>query len=140
LQESISERGFYMFPAKQGVPDEQFAEQYEKGPVGLVVYRPTGFRPTSIVQRGIQFGTNLLASLVAAFIASRCVGGIVTRVMVVSSLGIIAWLSVNVPYWNWYSFPPGMTIASLINHVIGWALVGVVLAVIVKRPTTTVKM
>jgi hypothetical protein len=39
---------------------------------------------------------------------------------------------VNVPQWNWYRFPTAFTLAQLVEHVVGFLLVGVAAALIMK--------
>jgi len=34
----------------------------------------------------------------------------------------------DIPYWNWYGFPGDYTLGVLVDNLIGFTLVGVVLA------------
>ena len=46
----------------------------------------------------------------------------------VAAAALFSWLSVMVPYWNWYRFPTSFTVAGLIEQVVGWLLAGAVMA------------
>ena len=89
-------------------------------------------------QFGIQFASGSLAALLAAFLLSQAGGSLafVNRVGFVAVLGVFVGLVVNVPYWNWYGFPPDQTLAAIADHTLGWGLAGLVLAAIVKSPKT----
>ena len=54
----------------------------------------------------------------------------------VALVGLVAGIGVNVPQWNWYRFPTAFTSANLVEHVVGFALVGVVAALIMKPAAT----
>jgi hypothetical protein len=68
----------------------------------------------------------------AAFILSRLTGRLPRRVLCVTLFGVLGWLTVSVPQWNWYSFPIDYTLASLVNLAAGWTLAGWVLARIIR--------
>jgi hypothetical protein len=49
----------------------------------------------------------------------------VTRGLVLGlAMGVFTWLSISVPYWNWYRFPDAFTFGSLIEMAFGWLLSG----------------
>jgi hypothetical protein len=65
------------------------------------------------------------------------IGGIVggsygQRVLFVALLGLIAWLSINVSYWNWYGFPTAFVLGEGIDQVVGWLLAGLAMAKIIR--------
>jgi len=41
---------------------------------------------------------------------------------------VFSWLSVLVPYWNWYRFPGAFAWAGLLEQLIGWLLAGAAMA------------
>ena len=47
-----------------------------------------------------------------------------TRVVVAGAMGLFAWLTISVPYWNWYMFPVSFTLGAWIEQVVGWVLAG----------------
>ena len=52
-------------------------------------------------------------------------------------LGLFAWLSISVSYWNWYQFSNEFTRAEAIDQIGGWLVGGLALAAIVKGPQAT---
>jgi hypothetical protein len=56
------------------------------------------------------------------------VTGFQKRVMAAGALGLFAWLTISVPYWNWYMFPVSFTFGALIEQVVGWVLAGAAIA------------
>ena len=46
--------------------------------------------------------------------------------LVAGALGLFSWLTVSLPYWNWYRFPLDFTVGSLIEQVVGWLIAGAI--------------
>jgi hypothetical protein len=46
--------------------------------------------------------------------------------------GILAGISTNISYWNWYGFPGSYTLASICTLAMGFVFAGLVAAAIVK--------
>ena len=44
------------------------------------------------------------------------------------ALGLFGWLTLSLPYWNWYMFPLNFTLGALIEQVVGWLLAGAAMA------------
>ncbi len=143
MQENLHEPGFYLFPGPGGgerTPEKQeaWAEKWRQGPIGILIYHPTGQELLSPTQLFTELFANILAALVVAFLLAQAVAGLSgfgTRVLFVALLGFLPGLDVDVGYWNWYGFPGSYTMAVFADHVIGWCLAGVALAAIVKRST-----
>ncbi len=135
---TIQDPGLYLFPAsdpsRDPSPEEEMAwqDRYRAGPRGMVVFQPTGAEPMSPKQLGTEAISNVLAALIGAFLLSLMSGGYLVRVVAVTSLGLFAWLSINVSYWNWFGFPVDFTIAAGILEVVGWLVAGLAMAAIVK--------
>jgi hypothetical protein len=55
----------------------------------------------------------------------------------VALLGVLPFLMVNFPYWNWYGFPIDFTLTELADKFIGFCLAGLVLAAMVKPPAAS---
>jgi len=53
-------------------------------------------------------------------------------VLIVALLGLFAWLSITVSYWNWYRFPSAYAVAEAIDQVGGWLCGGLVLAAVFR--------
>ena len=134
MREVIREPGLYLFPGfdpgRKLSPEEQQAweAKYRAGPTGLLVYRPVGRGPMSFEQLATQFVTDVLAALVVVFLLSLTSLPFGWRVLFVTMLGLFSWLSISMPYWNWYGFPADFTLAAAIDQVAGWFLAGLVIA------------
>ncbi len=142
MDASIKEPGLYFFPGiyrKHASEEErkQWEEKYRAGPAGLIVYKPVGgeLMPPSklFVQLGMDVGIGLIAALLLQG-ASVWLGKFASRVAFVSLLGLLPALAVNLPYWNWYGFPPLFTLCQFADRAIGFVLIGVTLGLIL-RPT-----
>jgi hypothetical protein len=50
----------------------------------------------------------------------------------VAVAGILAAVSTNVEYWNWYDFPGNYVAGYVATQIIGFTLIGLVVAAFVK--------
>ena len=55
------------------------------------------------------------------------------RVIFVVSAGILAAIATNVSYWNWYGFPKRYIAAYMFIEIVGFFLVGIVAAFVLRR-------
>ncbi len=138
MKKSITEHRMYLFP---GMPEgemsaadqEAWAAKYEAGPRGVVIYDPTpGVPAMSGRMLGTEFASNAAAALLAAIILSFVRAPYMMRVLVVMSMGIFAWLSVDVSWWNWYRVPTDAAIGALLDQGPGWLFAGLAIAAIAK--------
>ena len=133
-----SKDGLYFFPgmdmSHKPTPEEQKAweAKVQAGPTGILVYSERG-EAMSPRQLGSEFLSNVLAALVAAWIASLLAAPYGRRVLAIALLGLFAWLSLTVSYWIWYRFPGSFILAEGITEVVGWLLAGLAIAKIVPR-------
>jgi hypothetical protein len=142
IRSSIKEPGFYLFPgmdmSKHPSESEMQAwqEKAKQGPVGVVIVRPQGGEGMTPRTLATEFGTNVVSALLAALILSQVRVGASywTRVAIVTLLGVFAFVTVIVPYWNWYSFPADFVTSEAIEHAVGWLLAGLAMAAIVRAP------
>lgn len=128
--------GVYMLPGfePEKMSDQAFVDafrqKYQASPYALVIYQPGG-NPAliSMVPNLIkQFVTDVLAALVVAWVLALATLGYWRRVLVAGAMGVFAWLAISLPHWNWYLFPTGFTIGTLLEQVIGWLLAGAAIA------------
>ena len=139
LKSNIQEPGLYFMPGmemgKKPTDAEQSAWQakYEAGPTALVVYHPTGEKAMSPGQLLRQLLFDVLGGLIAAFIVSMTVASFGMRTILVTLMGVFAWLTVSVPHWNWYRFPAAFTLGEGLDGVIGYLLGGLVIAWLAQR-------
>lgn len=131
-------------PAKEGVyhvpglaPDKYedaaataaYSAKAVANPNAVIFYQPVGRDGMAMgPQLGKEFATNVVSALLAAWILALAPFGFGKRVVIATALGLFAWLVISVPYWNWYRFPAGLTLGSLIGNVVGWFLAGLPMA------------
>jgi hypothetical protein len=144
LQTNIKESGFYFFPGmgssanltkeQKAAAEKKWTEKYTAGPYGIMIYHPEGEQPMSPRQLVTQFGVEIVTALVAALVLAQARGlkAYLGRVGLVTLLGLLPFFVVNVPYWNWYGFPPHYTLIQLADKVITFFVAGLVLAALVK--------
>jgi hypothetical protein len=134
LKGTVTEPGLYFFPGRPGgasaaEQQKQWEERIRTGPVGIVVYTPSGQEPMSPRQLLREFLSNVLVAIAAAFLLAQArLGSFGARALFVTILGVIGWLAISVSYWNWYSYPALYTVAELAHETIGFGLAGLVLA------------
>ncbi len=129
---SIDASGAYLFPYVD-MEDATEAEmdawnaRAAAGPTGMLVYRRGGNAPFATMLTK-QLCIDILGALLVAFVLLRVGGGFGTRVVCAGVMGLFATITINAPYWNWYSFPGDFTVSSMIDSTVGWLIAGVVLA------------
>jgi hypothetical protein len=136
--------GIYHFPGHMAGPNATRQERAEaikramekaaSGPSGILIYHST--RQFSFGKLlGVEFTTELLEAILAVFLLSQTgiqsLGGRIGFVLVV---GILAAMTTNIPYWNWYGFPSNYTAAYMFTEIVGFLLVAIVAALLLPRP------
>jgi hypothetical protein len=139
LKAEVPSPGLYFFPAMDmsghATKEQQdaWAAKYKAGPSGLLLVQPPGGNPMMMgKQLVIQFLSNLLCALIAAFILTSGTGSFLRRLATVTALGLFSWLAISVAQWNWYEFPFAFIALDAINQIIGWLLAGLLMAAMIK--------
>lgn len=139
--------GFYVFPSGGFTPDmngeqkkaamKKAEEQMAAGAGGLLIYRPK--RIFNFPKRlGIEFATEVLESLLAVFLLAQTgIRGFGGKVGFILTAGILAAITTNVPYMNWYGFPKIYGLGYMTTQIVGFLLVGIVAALIMRPRETT---
>src|SRR5262249_47952607 len=132
LRSAISEPGFYFFPGMDMTGKASESEQeawkakLKQGPSGVLVIHPQGTEEKLHRQLMTEVATNMVSALLAAFLLTRVRTHYPGRLLLVTLLGVFAFVTVNVPYWNWYGFPTDFVTSEAIDHIVGWLLAGLV--------------
>ncbi|HET8924470.1 MAG TPA: hypothetical protein VFN26_15915 [Candidatus Acidoferrum sp.] len=144
MQSAIPQAGFYLYPGF-GLGPKPTSEQlnaampahmkkYEQSPHGILIYNPPSgaFHFGTLLGRegALNFVEGLLAAWLLSWAAPR--RGYAARVAFVAVVGILAAVTTNVEYWNWYEFPITYIKGYMITQVVGYMLVGLVAAAFVK--------
>jgi len=83
---------------------------------------------------GIEFGTELLEAILVVFLlAQTSIASFAGRVGFVLAAGILAAIATNVSYWNWYGFPGVYTAGYMFIQIVGFFLVGIVAAFVLRK-------
>ena len=130
-----TEPGIYMLPwlAPEQMSDEAavkaYGEKAQASPYAFVVYLPQGEDLTHMgPQLSRQWASDTLAALALAFVMGLAALGFRRRLGIAAAAAVFAWLSMMVPYWNWYRFPTHFTLAALVEELVGWLLAGAAMA------------
>ena len=146
MKANMPEQGLYFLPgiglpenatrAQQAAAMEARMRKVETGPSGLLVYHPSlnfSFGKALV----IELGTNILQVLLAVILLSQTnLTGFGARWRFLSLIGILAAISTNISYWNWYGFPTTYTLAYICTVALGFVIAGLVAAAIVKPGST----
>jgi hypothetical protein len=106
-----------------------YSEMAKNNPNAFIIFQPVGRDGMAMgPQLGIQAAADILSALLVAWVLSLGAIGFGKRVAAAGMLGLFSWLTVSVPWWNWYRFTTDFTIGSLLEQVLGWLLAGVAIA------------
>src|SRR5438034_7929249 len=145
MQSNIAEQsGLYIFPGpgvgKNATRQEKneamkhMAEKMAANPSGILMYHAPG-RPFAFGKwLGIEFGTELLEAILVVFLLAQTrIVSFAGRVGFVLVAGILAAITTNVSYWNWYGFPCVYTASYMLIQIVGFFLVGIVAALLLPK-------
>ena len=150
---AFKESGLYYFPhydwqAVMKLPKEQreaadkaYGEKVKNGPSGMVVYVSSKPEGTDMSRElAGEFATNVVTCLILALLLSQLKDSTrySCRVCFCATVGLLAGIAVNVPQWNWYKYPGVFSAAQVADHTIGFALVGLFLAWLMKPAAAAV--
>jgi len=128
-----SGKGLYLFPAMGREGMAGYQAKLDRWPSGLLMYQPAGAKAMEPRQLVTEFVTELLEALIAVFLLTRTsITGFGGRVGFVAVVGVAAVITTNISYWNWYGFPASYTAAYMFTQWMGYVLVGVVAALLLK--------
>lgn len=139
-----SSEGLYIFPG-MGVPPDASRDQkraamsnyqqlLDKYPSGIMVYKPAGQKAMTMGQLGREFGFEVLEALLLAVLLSmtaRKTFG--SRMGLAVVVGLLAAVTTNLSYWNWYGFPSNYTMATMFVELMKYVVAGVVVALIAGK-------
>src|SRR6516162_4582585 len=150
MQSSIGENtGLYIFPGlgigKSATREEkneamkQMQQRIAANPSGILMYHPPGRQFAFAKSLAVEFSTEVLqAILVIWLLAQTRNTSFAGRVGFVVIAGIMAAITTNVSYWNWYGFPGVYTACYMLSEIVGFLLVGVIAALLLRKRGSTV--
>ncbi len=136
--------GLYLFPGfglgpnatRQQQQDamKHYQEKLDANPSGLLLYHPPGAKSLTGKQLLTEFLTELIeAVIVVLLLAQTRLSSFASRVGFVLSAGLMAAITTNLPYWNWYGFPTNYTMSYMCVEIAGYLVAGLVAAFILRR-------
>jgi hypothetical protein len=136
--------GLYMYPALGVSPSAPMAErnaamkEYEKklasSPSGILLYKPAGAKGMEGRQLVIEFLKELIMSLIlVSLLAQTRITSFIGKVTFITAAGVVAAISTNVSYWNWFGFPTNYTMAYMTIDLVGCICVGIVAGLVMKN-------
>jgi hypothetical protein len=145
MQSNIRDQtGLYIFPGpgvgknasrqEKNEAMKRMSEKMAANPSGILMYHAPG-RPFTLGKwLGIEFGTELVEAILVVFLLAQtgiaCFAGRLGFVLVA---GILASITSNISYWNWYGFPQAYTASYMFIQIIGFFLVGIVAALVLRK-------
>ena len=135
--------GLYHFPGHKAGPNATRQEKSEamkramektaSGPSGMLIYHPTReFTFGKLL--GIEFATELLEAILVVFLLTQTrIESSRGRVGFVLVAGILAAITTNIPYWNWYGFPSKYTAAYMSIEIVAFLCVGLIAALVLRN-------
>ena len=144
MQSAIPQAGIYLFPGmglgpsptmqQRNAAMPAYMKKYEQSPHGMLIYHPASGAYPFGAALGREGALNLLEGLLAACLLSWAAAGRAysERAGFVVILGALAAVTTNVEYWNWYGFPGNYVAGYMVTQIIGFVLVGLVVAAFVK--------
>jgi hypothetical protein len=115
---------------------EAYKTAYTDGPYVRAVVRP-GKREVKVsTQMAYSFGRSFLAALMLGGLLSITTIPYLARVLVCAGLGLFASIVAEVPLWIWFESPGRDLAVSMVDHVIEWALGGLVLGAFLGNDPT----
>jgi hypothetical protein len=139
-----NERGLYFFP-RTGVALDAGREQQraamasyqqvlDKNPSGILIYKPAGEKVMTFSQLAHEFGFQVLEALLLAILLSvTTLTSFGSRMWFAVLVGIIAAVSTNLSYWNWYGFPTSYTHAAMFVEVMKYIVAGAVIVLLTGK-------
>jgi hypothetical protein len=144
MQSNIGDQtGLYIFPGlgagKNATRQEKneamkhMGEKVAANPSGILMYHAPG-RPLALGKLlGVEFATELLEAILVVFLLAQTrIASFAGRVGFVLVAGILAAIATNVSYWNWYGFPRVYTASYMLTQIVGFFLVGIVAAFMLR--------
>lgn len=126
---TVKDQGLYLFPNMPANNDQ--AAYYKKiatAPSGMLIYFPT--RDFSFGKTlGIEFVTQFVQILLGVWLLSMTrFATFAGRLGFFAALGLLAAVSTNISYWNWYGFPAVYTLGAMVTIAMGFVCAGAVAA------------
>ena len=145
LQSALGQsNGLYMYPGFGLGPDathsqksaamDQYVKKLAVNPSGILIYHPPGALGMTPALLITEFLTELVESFLVVFLLSMStIKGFGARLCFVTTAGVMASITSNIPYWNWYGFPALYTASYMTIQIVGYICAGAAAAWVLGR-------
>lgn len=145
MQASLGQTsGLYLFPglgagpnpttAQRNAAMKQYDQKLAANPSGLLIYHPPGAQGITPGRLGTELLTEIVETLLAVFLLAQTrLANYASRVGFMVLVGVIAAITTNIPYWNWYGFPGSYTAAYMVTQIVAYLAAGLVAAAVLKN-------
>lgn len=142
MKANIPNQGLYFFPgtgianpthSQRMAAMQQKATQHYVGPGGILVYHPAQSFDLNMRQLLTEFATNVVQVLLVVFLLGQTrLATFAARWRFATVAGVLAAITTNVSYWNFYGFPGNYTLAYGCVVAMGFVCAGLVVAAMIK--------
>lgn len=144
MQASLGQTaGLYFFPglgagpnptaAQRNAAMKEYDPKLAANPSGLLLYHPPGAKGMTGGKLGLEFLTEVVETLLAVFLLAQTrLTRYASRVGFVFLVGVVAAITTNIPYWNWYRFPGNYTAAYMTTQIVAYLVAGLVGAAVLR--------
>ena len=137
---SLPESGTYVVPDMElyDQDEDEFKRRHEAGPIAMLFVRKEGAQPGSPSTFAKGFVQMFASALLMALVLRMVVGGLRSygsRVLFTLVAGAAGAVMSDLGAIIWWLHPAGVHVADFAYHLVGWLLVGLILARFV-RPRT----
>ncbi len=145
FRSNIPRPGMYFFPgwdwSREMTPEQEstWMEKHRNGPAGLLIYRPKGGEPMPPSMLVSELISNILGAFILALVAASLIGSYIRRALLLSLVGLFAWLAISISAWIWYGYPFAYSVGEGLEVYIGTLLAGLVVAKLVPAPSGEAK-
>ena len=103
-------------------------------PSGILMYHPPGRQFAFGKLLAIEFSTEVLQAILVIWLLTQTrIDSFAGRIGFVLIAGFLAAITTNVSYWNWYGFPTVYTASYILIEIVGFALIGVTAALVLRN-------
>jgi hypothetical protein len=130
LRQQLGDKtALYFFPYVSGTDSKAMADQEARlrtEPSGLLAYRGPS-QDAFPRQMIVEFALEVVESLLVGVVLVKT-SGFVPRMGLALAVGLVAAISTNFSYWNWYGFSTGYTFANGFTEIVKYLVAGAVIA------------
>lgn len=135
--------GLYFFPGlglgsgatreQQNAAMQQYDQKLATNPSGILIYHPPGMKALTPQQLVTEFLTECVEAILVCFLLAQTrLTSFGSKVVFFTVAGIVAAITTNIPYWNWYGYPMNYTAAYMSIQIVDYILAGIVAALVMK--------